>query len=104
MREVLQAAALIKGQAAPVPVLGPLLNEEAIKDWKKKDVLARRILLTTIEPKLQNTLVGCKTAHQIWIRLSSQHNECEANNRYVIQRKFMNYDYQQGNRSLYTHT
>ena len=104
MREVLQAAAPIEGQAAPVPVLGPLLNEEAIKDWKRKDVLARRILLTTIEPKLQNTLVGCKTAHQIWIRLSSQHNKCAANNRYVIQRKFMNYDYQQGNRLLYTHT
>ena len=32
MREVLQAAAPIEGQAAPVPVLGPLLNEEAIKD------------------------------------------------------------------------
>jgi hypothetical protein len=52
-----------------VPAVGPVLNEEAIKDGKKKDVLARWILLTTIEPKLQNTLVGCKTAHQIWIRL-----------------------------------
>ncbi|KAI9557242.1 hypothetical protein GHT06_017065 [Daphnia sinensis] len=56
MREILQAAAPIKGQAAPMPAVGPVLNEEAIKDWKKKDVLARRILLTTIEPKLQNTL------------------------------------------------
>ena len=56
MREVLQAAAAIEGQAAPVPALGPILNEEAIKDWKKKDVLARRILLTTMEPKLQNTI------------------------------------------------
>lgn len=104
MREILQGAAPIEGQAAPVPAVGPVLNEEAIKDWKKKDVLARRILLTTIEPKLQNTLVGCKTAHQIWIRLSSQHNKCAANNRYVIQRKFMNYDYQQGNKSPHTQT
>lgn len=100
MREILQAAAPIEGQAAPMPAVGPVLNEEAIRDWKKKDVLARRILLTTIEPKLQNTLVGCKTAHQIWIRLSSQHNKCAANNRYVIQRKFMNYDYQQGHDAM----
>jgi hypothetical protein len=78
-------------------MLGPVLNADAIKDWKTKDCTARRILLSTIEEKLQNTLVGCKTAFQIWTRLSSQHNKCAANNRYVIQRKFLNYDYQQGN-------
>ncbi|XP_046647798.1 uncharacterized protein LOC124337828 [Daphnia pulicaria] len=81
-------------------MLGPVLNADAIKDWKTKDCTARRILLSTIEEKLQNTLVGCKTAFQIWTRLSSQHNKCAANNRYVIQRKFLNYDYQQGHDAM----
>jgi hypothetical protein len=54
---------------APV-MLGPILNADAIKDWKTKDCTAGRILLSTIEEKLQNTLVGCKTAFKIWTRLS----------------------------------
>lgn len=94
VHEPAEGQAVIDG--APV-MLGPVLNADAIKDWKTKDCTARRILLSTIEEKLQNTLVGCKTAFQIWTRLSSQHNKCAANNRYVIQRKFLNYDYQQGN-------
>ena len=76
------------------PTYGPIINADAIREWKIKDCTARRILLTTIELKLQNTLVGCKTAFQIWNRLNSQHNKCAANNKYIIQRSFLNYEYQ----------
>jgi hypothetical protein len=65
---------------------GPIINADAIREWKIKDFTARRILLTTIEQKLQNKLVGCKTAFQIWTRLNSQHKKCEANNKDIIQR------------------
>jgi hypothetical protein len=65
-------------------VLGPILNAVAIKDWNTKDCTARQILLSTIEEKLHNTLVGYKTAFQICIRLSSQQKKCAAINRYVI--------------------
>ena len=95
----------VEGAPAPIaPVVtryGPLLNADSIKEWKVKDCTARRILLTTIEPKLQTTLVGCKTAHQIWVRLNAQHNKCAANNKYVAQRVFMNYSYVQGITSSY---
>ena len=85
----------MEGQLAQPVVLGPVTNAEAIKEWKKKDVLARRILLSTISPSLQTTLVGCKTAREIWQRLAAQHLKCAANNRHEIQRKFINYEYQQ---------
>lgn len=97
---MLQVRAIIQpvegAEAGTVTLFGPVLNIEQIKEWKTKDCTARRILLSTIEEKLQNTLVGCKTAFQIWTRLATQHNKCASNNVYVIQRKFMNYDYQQG--------
>ena len=97
---MLQIRAIIQpvegAEPGTITLLGPVLNSEQIKEWKKKDCTARRILLSTIEEKLQNTLVGCKTAFQIWTRLATQHNKCASNNVYVIQRKFMNYDYQQG--------
>ena len=91
----------MEGQLAQPVVLGPVTNAEAIKEWKKKDVLARRILLSTISPSLQTTLVGCKTAREIWQRLAAQHLKCAANNRHEIQRKFLNYEYQAGTPILF---
>jgi hypothetical protein len=100
MRQVIEPVPPAEGGQIPLnPVaqtLGPIMNAEAIKEWKVKDCTARRILLATIELKLQNTLVGCKTAFQIWTRLNSQHDKCAANNKYVVQRNFLNYDYQKG--------
>jgi hypothetical protein len=90
---------VLTGPARPgpaTPTVGPVINADAIREWKIKDCTARRILLTTIELKLQNTLVGCKTAFQIWTRLNSQHNKCAANNKCIIQRSFLNHEYQMG--------
>jgi uncharacterized membrane protein YgcG len=93
MRQVIEPVPPAEGGQIPLnPVaqtLGPIMNAEAIKEWKVKDCTARRILLATIELKLQNTLVGCKTAFQIWTRLNSQHDKCAANNKYVVQRNFL---------------
>ena len=97
VRQIIEPVPPVEGQNPAAQTLGPIINAEAIKDWKVKDCTARRILLATIELKLQNTLVGCKTAFQIWTRLNSQHNKCAANNKYVVQRNFLNYDYQKGN-------
>jgi hypothetical protein len=36
-------------------------------------VLERKILLSTIDPNLQNTLLGWKTEKEVWVRLTSQH-------------------------------
>ncbi|EFX67048.1 hypothetical protein DAPPUDRAFT_115785 [Daphnia pulex] len=60
MREILQVVAPFEGQSAPVPAVHPVLNDEAIKDWKKKDSL---LIIITIEQKLSNTLNGAGT-HQ----------------------------------------
>jgi hypothetical protein len=49
------------------------INGVEINAWKKKDVLERKILLSTIDPNLQNTLLGWKTEKEVWVRLTSQH-------------------------------
>ena len=96
MRAILEPTTVTGGETPLPVVLGPVLNEVAIQEWKKKDVLARWILLSTIDQKLQGTLVGCKSAHQIWVRLKAQHMKCAANNCHAFQLKFMNDEYQPG--------
>ena len=73
-----------------------VLNRAEIQAWKKKDVIARRILLSTIDKKLQTTLVGCKTAHEIMLRLSSQHAQKSTNNKYLLNKDFNDYEYNPG--------
>jgi len=73
-----------------------VMNRAEIQAWKKKDVIARRILLSTIDKKLQTTLVGCKTAHEIMLRLSSQHAQKSTNNKYLLNKDFNDYEYNPG--------
>ena len=59
-------------------------------------MLARRIFLSTIDPNLQNTLLGCKTANEIWVRIISQHLKNAAENKYVVMQRFYHYKFQVG--------
>jgi hypothetical protein len=91
VRQIIEPVPPFEGQNPLNPAaqtLGPIMNAEAIQDWKIKDCTVPRILLATIELKLQNTLVRCKTAFQIWTQLNSEHNKCAANNKYVVQQNF----------------
>ena len=71
-------------------------NRAEIQAWKKEDIIARRILLSTIDKKLQTALVGCKTAHEIMLRLSSQHAQKSTNNKYLLNKDFNDYEYNPG--------
>ncbi|EFX69780.1 hypothetical protein DAPPUDRAFT_328739 [Daphnia pulex] len=83
---------LIPNENDPEAGVLELTNNAEIVAWKKKDVLARRILLSTIN--LQNTLLGCKTANEIWVRLTSQHLKNAAENKYVVMQRFYHYKFQ----------
>lgn len=42
-----------------------------IKQWKKHDVTARNLILSSLDDKCQLTVIGCPTANQMWNRLKS---------------------------------
>lgn len=73
---------------------GTITNKEAIMQWQKNDVLARNYLIATIESLQQRTLVNCKTANDMWVRLSTQHLQNAVENQHVLQQQFFEYKYQ----------
>lgn len=75
---------------------GVVTNIEAITSWKQKDVLARNFLIATIEKQPQRTLLNCKTAFEMWTRLTSQHLQCAAENKHLLQKQFFEYKYKPG--------
>lgn len=73
---------------------GEVTNYMAISDWMRRDVLARNYLVATIEPQQQRTLINCRTAFEMWTRLSAQHLHNAAENQHVLQHRFYEYQYQ----------
>ena len=60
----------------------------AIKNWRKKDVAARDIIVSTMEPSLCNILLTCTTAASMRKRLESQHQKSSSENQHIIQHRF----------------
>ncbi len=69
-------------------------NYMAISDWMRRDVLAQNYLVATTEPQQQRTLINCRTAFEMWTRLSAQHLHYAAENQHVLQHRFYEYQYQ----------
>lgn len=73
-----------------------ILNADEINEWKRKEIVARRKLLSKIDKRLQITLVRCETANEIMSRLSSQHALKSTNNKYLLNKDFNDYEYNPG--------
>ena len=76
---------------------GNMLNVddvEARMDWQRRDVLARNYLVSTIESQQQRSLINCRTANEMWTRLSAQHLRNAVENQHVLQQRFFEYQYQ----------
>lgn len=69
-------------------------HEEERMDWIRTDILARNYLVATIESQQQRSLINCRTAYEMWTRLSAQHLRNAVENQQVLQQKFFDYQYQ----------
>ena len=76
-------------------------NQKLIDAWKSKDVNARHYLFATIERQQQNTLYGCQSANDIWVRLTTQHAQNAAENKHLLMQQFFEYKYHPGSHYLY---
>lgn len=73
-----------------------ILNADETNEWKRKEIVARRISLSTIDKRLQITLtVRCKTPNEIMSRLSSQHAQ-KSTNKNLLNKDFNDYEYNPG--------
>ncbi|KZR99015.1 Uncharacterized protein APZ42_005303, partial [Daphnia magna] len=68
-------------------------NQKFIDAWKAKDVNARHYLFATIKRQHQNTLYGCQSANDIWVRLTTQHAQNAAENKHLLMQQFFEYKY-----------
>lgn len=72
-------------------------NADVIKTWKQRDNSARLFIVSTIDHQQQRSLINCKTASQMWARLTSQFEMSASENKQLLMQRFFEYPYQQGN-------
>ncbi|KZS04595.1 Uncharacterized protein APZ42_032417 [Daphnia magna] len=71
-------------------------NEEEIKSWCNPENAARVAIVATIEQVWQRSLINCKTANEMWKRLTSQHEQAALENVHSLLQRFFEYPYQKG--------
>ena len=69
---------------------GEATNEEEIVAWHKKDARARYVIFHTNDDLRQSALITCKTAFDMWTRLTTQYMQRAAGNKYQLQKDFFN--------------
>jgi hypothetical protein len=70
-----------------------IVNEEEMRDWITRDILARNYLVATIETQQQRSLVNCTNANEMWVRLSA-HLQNAGENQHILQQRFFEYQIQ----------
>ena len=73
------------------PTLTKTESDYAVADrpaFKVVDVQAKALLLCGLEPKFARMVIKCKTAKEIWDRLSAIHEQNSMSSRMVLQRDF----------------
>lgn len=71
-------------------------RDKEIMLWNKKDNSARCFIVSTIEEQAQISLINCKTAHEMWTRLKSQHEQNSEENKHYLLQMFYAYEYEEG--------
>jgi hypothetical protein len=72
---------------------GEITNQNAINTWKQKDVTARNYLYATTDTQHQRGLVNCKSASEMWVRLSTQYLQKAPENKHMLQHQFFDYKF-----------
>ncbi|XP_032780122.2 uncharacterized protein LOC116918511 [Daphnia magna] len=70
---------------------GVVTNTAARATWLEKDLLARSYFIATIEIAQQRSLVNYNTAHEMWLRISTQHLKNAADNQHALEQRFFEY-------------
>ncbi|KAL3699065.1 hypothetical protein R1sor_017087 [Riccia sorocarpa] len=67
-----------------------------VDEWKKQNETARMYICSAVEENVLRKLINCKTAVEIWSRLSSIHEQKAAENKHLLQARFFEYKMQPG--------
>ena len=69
------------------------VTDEEVGIWEQRDNAAQLYITSPIEPQQSRKLINCKTAQEIWERLTCQFEMASAENKHILLRKFFEYRY-----------
>jgi hypothetical protein len=96
-----QLLSVVKGREnCPLPDVQEnelIANRDAITLWKTKDVAARSCLISTIEDSCKRSLLNCRTAAEMWTRLTVQYQQNVAESKHILCNQYYQYAFEPGN-------
>lgn len=71
-----------------------ITNGDEIYQWWKRDCYARLIIFNSNDDVRQKALLNCKTANEMWTRLTTQYLQRAADNKHLLHREFITLRYE----------
>lgn len=75
---------------------GQLVNDAAIRQWNRKDVLARNCIMATTSKDMKENLYTCTTSAQMWTKLNQQYRLQTEEHLHVLWQDYYDYCYTEG--------
>ena len=66
----------------------PREAHDDVNEWADKDAICQSIIISAVESKLMRRLMMCGTAHQMWHKLSTVHEQNATENIQLLQQQF----------------
>jgi hypothetical protein len=73
--------------------LRPIHVEQEIDKWVRDDTHAMRYIFETCNEEQQQNLLTCETSHDMWLSITSQHQQGTAERRQYLNQSFLNYKF-----------
>jgi hypothetical protein len=68
-------------------------NSADIKTWNQRDSTARNFIVFTMESQQARSMMTCKSAKEMWTRLTDQHEEVASENKHFLRKRFYQYEF-----------
>jgi transposase InsO family protein len=82
---------------APIPDIDAstqaVKNSAAIKTWNQRDSTARNFIVFTMESQQARSMMTCKSAKEMWTRLTDQYEQVASENKHFLRQRFYQYEF-----------
>jgi transposase InsO family protein len=82
---------------APIPDIDAstqaVKNSAVIKTWNQRDSTARNFIVFTMESQQARSMMTCKSAKEMWTRLTDQYEQVASENKHFLRQRFYQYEF-----------
>lgn len=76
-------------------------RKKELREWEKKDAIAQKVIVSSVDTKILTHLMTCETAHSMWQKLTNLFEQSTSESKSQILQEFFSAKYEKGSTISY---